>query len=588
MPVRLAWVFFLGFFWVDLHAEPFIAPEVSSGWQVAETAQFQHWAVATAHPLASEAAHSMLLAGGSAVDAAIAAQWVLTLVEPQSSGIGGGGFMLMADEQGLQAYDGRETAPAAANEGLFVYETGEPWAFRDAMLSPKAIGVPGLLAMLAQAHQEQGQLPWAQLFEPALALAEQGFELTPRLVHLLDVDFALKSRAAAAEFFYDPDGQAWPVGTKFSNPALAEIFRRLAAEGAEAFYQGELAQALVAEVQEAGGILTLHDLQAYRAQQPQALCTPWRDWVICGFPPPSSGHITLMQILLMLDETELPRTLPQTSEQWANWIHYFTEASRLAFADRNRYLADPAFVPAPASTWQALLEPDYLSARSQWIQTNSMQEAQAGQPGDQASVWAEMPTQEEYGTTHISIVDGQGRALALTSSIEAAFGTRFLHAGGTGLPGGYFLNNQLTDFSFQATDAQGRLVANRVEAGKRPRSSMAPTLVFSAEKGEWLGSLGSPGGAAIIPYVARTLWFLQEGSLDLAQILSLPHALSLNGPTLLEKDRFDGQVKQDLRTRQHRLQEVELTSGVQIIWRHPDVGLQAAADPRREGRVLGR
>ncbi len=569
---------------------PAIAPEVASetadkpGWAT------QRFAVAAANPLATDAGYQILRAGGSALDAAIAVQMVLTLVEPQSSGLGGGAFLVHHDGEAVVAYDGRETAPAAVDEGLFLDDAGEPLAFMDAAASGLSVGVPGTVAMLELAHGEQGRLPWASLFEPAITLAEQGFPVSQRLHTSLAAEHHLRRDPLAGPFYY-PDGEPLAVGETLRNPALAAILREVAEHGSEALRRGPIAEDLVARVQghaERPGSLSLADLADYEARQREALCSPWRSYRVCGFPPPSSGHLTLMQILGLLEQ--LPEVTPLDDGGMPSepWLHQFLEASRLAFADRGKYIADPDFVAAPGGDWSLMLAPDYLAQRAALITEASLGSggAEPGYPGELTTAWAVQPDQPEYGTSHISIIDEAGNALAMTTTIEAAFGSRILTDGGTGLSGGYLLNNELTDFSFAPADAVGTPIANRVEPGKRPRSSMSPTLVFDAESGDLVASLGSPGGAAIIHYTAKALVAMLDWGLDAQQALNLPHAITLGGPAFLEEGRFPEATLEGLAERGHEVSERELVSGLQAI-QVTETGFFGGADPRREGIVMG-
>ena len=568
-----------------------LQPELSSGLQQRSGWQFEHQAVAAANPLAAEAGHQILRAGGNAIDAAIATQLVLNLVEPQSSGIGGGGFLLSWDGEQLIAWDGRETAPAAATPELFLDSEGRPLPFMEAVTSGRAVGVPGLLKMLEAAHQQQGQLAWSQLFEPAIQLAETGFEISPRLHHLLANDPELVNNPAARAYFYQADGSPLPVGHLLKNPAMAAILRQVAEQGSDAFYTGTLAAAISQAVQQQGGLITSEDLQAYQPVAREALCGGWLDYLVCGFPPPSSGQITLMQQLGILEQLSSsqrsPESLNEESFYTPEGLHQYIEASKLAFADRALYLADPDFVEAPAGSWMNLIDPEYLHQRAQLIQPTSQGVAEPGQPSGVTSAYASQRLQPEYGTTHISIMDKQGRGIAMTSSIEQAFGTRILTDGGTGLPGGFLLNNQLTDFSFRPVNEQGKPIANRVEAGKRPRSSMSPTLVFDPQSRELLASLGSPGGAAIIHYTTKTLLGSLSWQLSPQQAIELPNLANFNTPfTLLETEGFSEHVKRSLEARGHELREQDLTSGIQMLLLTPQ-GLLGGADPRREGWVAG-
>lgn len=568
---------------------PSVTPEVGSGYEEKPGWSAASFAVAAANPLATDAGYQVLANGGNAVDAAIAVQMVLTLVEPQSSGIGGGAFLMHYDGSDVQAYDGRETAPAAVTGELFMQD-GEPLPFMDAVASGLSVGVPGTVRMLEQAHKEHGQLVWEELFVPAITLAEEGFAVSQRLHTSLTSDEALKNDPLAGQFYYNADGEPLAVGDTLKNPALAEILRRIASQGSAALYEGEIAEDLVNRVQSHDvrpGSMTLEDIQGYQSVERDPLCTPWQQWEVCGFPPPSSGHITVMQILGILDQRPLLEAPLDNGVSSSGWLHQFLEASRLAFADRGRYIADPDFVEAPGGDWTLMLAPDYLASRSELIGDTSMGDsAQPGNPGELNVSWASQPAQPEYGTSHISIIDGDGNAVAMTTSIEQAFGSRILADGGTGLPGGYLLNNELTDFSF-VPEVDGEPVANRVEPGKRPRSSMSPTLVFDGETGELVASLGSPGGAAIIHYTARTLVAMRDWGMNAQEALNLPHAITTGGDVYLEEGRFPDATKQALEAYGHTISERELTSGLQAIRRLEDGTLFGGADPRREGVVMG-
>ena len=575
-------------------------PEAASGVNDNLGSVTQRFAVAAANPLATQAGYQILKAGGSAVDAAVAVQMVLALVEPQSSGLGGGAFLLHHDGQRVEAYDGRETAPAAATETLFIGADGKPMAFIDAVVGGRSVGVPGAVRMLELAHREHGKLPWASLFAPAIALAENGFAVSPRLNTLLAGEQHLKKDPAAAAYFYDPAGQPWPVGHVLKNPALAAVLRAIAAQGSKALLEGDVAQAIAAKVQNHPsnpGQLTVADLRSYQAQKREPICHPLqaqgRDYRVCGFPPPSSGAIAIGQILGLLQRTGADALPQHNGLPAADWLHLYSEAARLAFADRAQYLGDPDFVPAPTGGWMSLLAPDYLSERARLINSTPgaapMPNAPAGQPGGVQTSFAPMLDQPEYGTSHISIVDGQGHALAMTSTIEDQFGARLL-VSPNGLSGGFLLNNQLTDFSFAPTDAAGRPVANRVQPGKRPRSSMAPTLVFDGQTGELLMSAGSPGGALIIHYTAKTLIGTLHWGLTPQQAISLPNFGSTGGPVLLEEKRFPATTLDALRASGHTVREMGMTSGLQAIERGTQNGQPVwlgGADPRREGVVLG-
>jgi gamma-glutamyltranspeptidase/glutathione hydrolase len=475
-------------------------PEGASGYTEKPGWATTQFAVAAANPLATDAGYQVLKAGGSAVDAAIAVQMVLTLVEPQSSGLGGGAFLLYSNGQAIEAYDGRETAPASADEKLFLDANGKPMAFHDGVVGGRSVGVPGTLRMLEMAHRAHGKMPWATLFQPAIVLAEKGFKVSPRLHTLLSNEKYLPKDPVAAAYFYDASGKPWPVGHVLKNPELAAVLRNIAAQGSAALYEGPLAQAIVDKVRKHPsnpGQLSLADLAGYQAKKREALCHDYRarehDYRLCGFPPPSSGAIAIGQILGILNQTQAA-TLPLDQDLPSHqWLHLYTEASRLAFADRALYVADPDFVQPPGGSWMSLLDPAYLAERAALIGAQSMKVAQPGTPGPLKTSQAPMPDQPEYGTSHISIVDSQGNALAMTTTIEDAFGSRQMVTTNAARSGGFLLNNELTDFSFAPTDAQGQPIANRVQPGKRPRSSMAPTLVLDKATGQVLMSGGSPG-----------------------------------------------------------------------------------------------
>jgi gamma-glutamyltranspeptidase/glutathione hydrolase len=560
------------------------APELPSGWTAKQPITARHDMVAAANPLAVAAGHQILRQGGNAVDAAIAVQMVLNLVEPQSSGIGGGAFMLFHHGRDglLTAYDGRETAPAAATPERFLDSQGKPLQFYDAVVGGRSVGVPGTLRMLELAHRRFGRLPWASLFKPAIALAEDGFAVSPRLHGAIAGEQHLGQERARA-YFYNPDGAPLAVGQTLKNPAFAATLKRIAAEGANALYQGEIARDIVATVRSAPtnpGDLTEADLAGYRALERKPVCGRYRGYKICGMPPPSSGGITVLQILGILE----PYDMRALGAESLISVHLFSEAGRLAYADRNQYLADPDFVKPPSG----LIEPAYLRERSALIRLDaSMGRAEPGVPamapparrravawrGFGAGVALEFPS-----TSHISIVDRYGNALAMTTTIEDAFGSRLMTASG------FLLNNELTDFAFVPVEA-GRPVANRVEAGKRPRSAMAPTIVYDS-KGRVAMVAGSPGGSAIINYVAKTLVGVLDWDLDPQAAIDLPNIGSRNGPTELEKDTSVVALEPKLEALGHEVRVMGHTSGLQAIVRTRR-GWIGGADPRREGTVAG-
>ena len=571
-----------------------ITPEGGSGWTDKPGWATEKFAVAAANPLATDAGYQVLKAGGNAIDAAVAVQMVLSLVEPQSSGIGGGAFLLHSSGRELVAWDGRETAPAAATEKLFIGADGKPMPFYDGVVGGRSVGVPGTVRMLEQAHRAHGRLPWAQLIQPAIQLAEQGFQVSPRLATMLANEKHLIKDPVAAKYFYDAAGKPWPVGHVLKNPELAEVLRGIAARGSAALLQGPLAQAIVDKVTRHAnpGKLTLADLANYQPKRRAPLChdlaAAGKTVEVCGFPPPSSGAIAVGQILGILAQTPAAAMkLDGAGLPTADWLHYYTEAARLAFADRAQYVADPDFVQPPAGSWMSLLDPAYLKSRAALIGAQSLKVAQPGQPGAVKTSFAPMPEQPEYGTSHISIVDAHGNALAMTTTIEDAFGARQMVKG-------FLLNNELTDFSFAPTGADGQPIANRVQPGKRPRSSMAPTLVFEknadGSRGPLLMSGGSPGGALIIHYTAKTLHGVLNWGLTPQQAINLPNFGSTNGPSLLEEKKFPPATVEALRTRGAEVREMNMTSGLQAITRanvHGKPMWMGGADPRREGVVLG-
>lgn len=595
----------------SLHYTPPAAadqPEGSSGWTDKPGWANEKYAVAAANPLATDAGFQVLKAGGSAIDAAIAVQLVLGLVEPQSSGIGGGAFLLHAQGSKVEAYDGREVAPMAADENLFMKD-GKPMVFHDAVVGGRSVGVPGAIRMLELAHKEHGKLPWATLFEPAIKLASDGFKVSPRLNALTAQEKFLGQDSVASSYFLDANGKPWPVGHVLKNPEYAAVLKDIAKNGSKALLEGPVAEAIVRKVQGHAtnpGKMTAADLAAYQPVKREALCSDYspqapgnaagnpaatRSYRVCGFPPPSSGAIAVGQILGILGNTPAKQmALGADGLPTADWLYLYAEASRLAFADRNQYVADPAFVKAPGDDWHNMLRPQYLAERAKLIGAQSMKQAQPGQPGAVKIAYATQPYQMEYGTSHISIVDAYGNAIAMTTTIEDQFGSRQMVNTGRGLSGGFLLNNELTDFSLAPRDAQGQPIANRVEPGKRPRSSMAPTLVFDKATDKLVVSAGSPGGAWIIHYTAKTLYGMLNWGLMPQQAINLPNFGSLNGPTVLEEKRFPAATVEALTKRGAEVKEQNLTSGLQAISRGEAHGKSlwfGGADPRREGVVMG-
>jgi gamma-glutamyltranspeptidase/glutathione hydrolase len=599
--VALALLALLGACTTQFNNSTPLQPEIATGFTRKADVVTHKFAVAAANPLATQAGFDVLKAGGTAVDAAIAVQMVLGLVEPQSSGIGGGAFLLHSaagegvQAANVQAFDGRETAPAAATEEMLLNADGKPLAFHAAVVGGRSVGTPGVLRMLAQAHAQHGKLPWAKLFEPAMTLAAQGFAISPRLYAQLRADPYLRLDPTARAYFYQANGEPHEVGHVLRNPELAAVLQRIATEGVQAFYRGEVAEAVVRKVQQHPsnpGRLTVSDLANYQAKERTPLCFDHaalsRVYRVCGFPPPSSGAIAIGQILGVLQHTPASLMSPPTDTVDGTpdprWLHLYTEASRLAFADRALYVADPDFAPAPSGQWQSLLAPAYLRERAKLIRPTAMSHVMPGVPvRAQLSSVAPMLEQPEYGTSHMSIVDGYGNALAMTTTIEDAFGSRQMVKG-------FLLNNELTDFSFAPRDTQGRIVANRVQPNKRPRSSMSPTLVFDKATGQLVMSVGSPGGAMIIHFTAKTLYGVLNWGLSPQQAIALPNFGSVGGPLVLEGGRFAPATLAALRERGHEVKELALTSGLQAVLqqkKHSQSVWVSGADPRREGEVMG-
>lgn len=566
-------------------------PEISSGYNPKPGWATEEFAVASANPLSTDAGYQIIQGGGNAVDATIAVQLVLTLVEPQSSGIGGGAFFLMWDGEEIHAYNGRETAPSSVSSELFLDESGKPLPFGDAVRSGKSVGVPGTLALMKVIHDKFGRLPWKDILEPAITLAEEGFHITPRLHMLLEEDGSLRNNELARAFYYDEQSNAHPVGYLLKNPAMAQILRDVAKEGISAFYEGEVAQDIAQRVRthERPGAMKVEDLAAYPALdlETEEMCNDWKTYRICGFPPPASGHIAIMQILGIMEHMENPDVSFQDSIPSSAWLHQYLEAAKLAFADRNQYVADERFVEPPGDSWQSMLNSNYLAKRAELIQSNAtMEKAEPGTPGEMKSNYGIHQTQPEFGTSHISIVDREGNAVSMTTTIESGFGSRIMSDGGTGLPGGFMLNNELTDFSLNPFDEDGNLIANRVEPGKRPRSSMAPTLVFDGETGEFLAAVGSPGGTSIIHYTAKAIVGMYEWNLNAQEAINLPNFGNYNGPSVLEEERFPVEIIEALKAFGHEVILRPMTSGIQTI-QITENGYFGGADPRREGVVMG-
>jgi gamma-glutamyltranspeptidase/glutathione hydrolase len=532
--------------------------------------------ISAANPHASEAGREMLRAGGSAVDAAIAAQLVLTLVEPESSGIGGGAFMMLYDPKSktMTSFDGRETAPASATPGMFLDASGKPRQHFDPIPGGLSTGVPGVIAMFDMAHKKYGRLPWAKLFEPAIRLADKGFAVGPKLAATLRAYPAFVRMPDIKRYFYHADGTPLAQGEILKNPELAKTLRLIAKGGPKAFYSGAIAQHIVDAVQHAPlnpGGMTLADIAAYHAVERPAVCGEYRKYKLCSMGPPSSGGIAVLQILGMLERFPQKDLQPNTLSE----VHLFSQASRLAFADRAMYLADPDVINVPI---KGLIDRAYLAQRSALIDPGKdMGTATAGTPPDKRAEYAPQTSQQLPGTSHLSVVDDRGQVVAMTMTIEFTFGSEIM-------ANGFFLNNELTDFSFDPM-RDGKPVANAPAPGKRPMSAMSPTIVFGPD-GKFAIATGSPGGPAIIDYVAQSLIAMIDGHLGPAAAAALPHPLNLNSPTILEQGTALEALNGPLTLMGHTVVMRDLESGLHIIQKVPG-GYRGGADPRRDGVALG-
>jgi gamma-glutamyltranspeptidase/glutathione hydrolase len=548
-------------------------PEAATGIYETALVRSKRWMAAAANPLATQAGEQVLREGGSAVDAAIAMQLVLALVEPQSSGLGGGAFLLTYDaaKARVQSYDGRETAPAAADANRFL-SAGKALAFNAAVNSGKSVGTPGLLRMLELAHRRHGRLTWSRLFKPAIELAEQGFPVSPRLHTQIAGNRDLFAQLSARDYFY-PAGEPAPIGYVLKNPQLADVLRRVASQGVDVFYQGDIAKAIVDAVHAhtQAGDLSLDDLKNYRAKERAPVCSNYKQLRLCGMGPPSSGGIAVLQMLGMLEQHHIDQMMPMSLEA----VHYFSEAGRLAFADRERYVADPDYISVPVTN---LLEPNYLRSRGAQIDSRvSMGVALPGEGLHLSKKRGADNAPDLPSTTHLVAVDGYGNGISMTSTVESEFGSKIFVRG-------FLLNNQLTDFSLQPKDASGQWVANRVEAGKRPRSSMAPIIVTKNKQLMML--VGSPGGSSIINFVAKTLIGVIDWNLNAYEAIKLPNMGSRNRDTEIERGTALETLVPALREKGHRVNVFAMPSGVQAIVRDVS-GLTGGADPRREGSVAG-
>ena len=537
-----------------------------------ESVMAQDFMVASAHPLATQAGYDVLAAGGSAADAAVAVQTMLGLVEPQSSGLGGGAFLLYWDAASgeLATYDAREKAPLAADGDYWLDENGEPMAFMDAVVGGRSASVPGTPMLLEQLHSDHGTMEWAELLQPAIDTAEAGFTVTQRMADSVAGAAGLDTFVETAEYFL-PGGEPIAEGSTLTNQSYADTLKLFASEGSAPFYTGEIAEDIVAALNTNinPGILTMEDFEAYTVEMRDPVCMDYRGYEVCGMGPPSSGALTVGQIMGLLEPFDIP-----AMEDGVEFRHLFAEASRLAFADRGLYLGDSDFVEIP----EGYLDDAYLAERSALIDPEtSMGTASAGvPPGWDEALLASDIERPRAGTSHFVIVDAEGNAISATTTIESGFGSRVMARG-------YLLNNELTDFSF-APEADGAPIANHVEPGKRPRSSMAPTIVFENDAPVLL--TGSPGGAAIIPYTALSLVSLLDWQMDPQEAIDLPHTTNLNGRTNIEEGEGSEDLAAGLEALGHEVNVTNLNSGLHVILMTEE-GLIGAADKRREGVVMG-
>lgn len=552
-------------------------PEFGNGRIEQNLVKASEYMVSSANPYASEAGMRIIEKGGSAIDAAIAVQMVLNLVEPESSGIGGGAFSLYWDNANktLSSYDGREKAPMLADGKLF-QENGKNMSWWEALAGGRAVGVPGVVAMMEKVHKKYGKLPWADLFEDAIKLSEEGFEVSPKLAASIAnrTNPALGRYEASWNYFF-PGGEPLKAGVMKKNPEFAMTLRRIALLGAKGFYKGQIAMDIVSAARftaaDNPGLLTVSDMVNYQAIERPPVCAPYKQYKVCGMGPPTSGGMTVIQILKLLEDKNLSQYEPLSVDA----AHLFAQAGKLAYADRGKYMADADFVNVPV---EGLIDGKYLKERAKLIGDKDMGKATAGTPPNADKNWIESKSPEQPSTTHFSIVDKEGNGFSMTSSIEMAFGS-------TVMVRGFLLNNQLTDFSF-SEEKEGEKIANRVQPGKRPRSSMSPFMVFDKDN-NLVMAIGSPGGSRIINYVAKTMLGVMEWDMDIQEAISMPHYVNRNGGTDLEKGTKAAALKEGLEALGHKVNVRDLNSGLHGITISKE-GLQGGADPRRVGRALGK
>jgi len=555
-------------------ATDLIAPEAGTSKQEKSSVIAKNYIAVTAHPLASQAAYDILKQGGSAIDAMVTVQTVLGLVEPQSSGLGGGAFLVYynAKSKRLTTFDGRETAPLKAPNDLFLAKDQTPLAFFDAVVGGRSVGTPGTVKLLWDTHQKYGHLDWSRLLSPAQSIATNGFKVSPRLAGAISADSKrLLSDQSAANYFL-PNGQTLKEGQILKNQAYADTLSQLASKGGDYFYNPEFSAAISKKVKESAnpGFLSTQDFEQYKVIERSPSCTTYRQYNVCGMGPPSSGAITVSQTLGMLENTKINEMTADKAKAW----HIISEASRLAFADRGLYIADPDFVNLPSG----LLSKSYLRNRAKLINENiSSKIIKAGQPTALTTAqFQQGRSPEQNSTSHFVIVDREGNIVSMTSTIENAFGSRLMVKG-------FMLNNELTDFSFAPTK-NGNRIANSVEAGKRPRSSMAPTIVFKNDQ-PYL-AIGSPGGSRIINYVTNSLIALLDWSFPLQEALDMPHIVNRFGTMDVEKNSKATDLSNEFKTLGYQVSERDLNSGLHAVMFTKN-GMIGAADNRREGVALG-
>lgn len=555
-----------------------VAPEQSTGVEQKQLVKAKNYMVTAANPIATQTGADVLEQGGNAIDAMVAVQLMLGLVEPQSSGLGGGAFLVYwdSDKQKLTTYDGRETAPLAATPQLFLDDKGQPLQFYDAVVGGRSVGTPGTVKLLWDTHQQYGKLEWKKIIQPVIKLAEQGFVVSPRLASLIEGDSERLSRFPATKaYFFNPDGSPKVAGTILKNPQYAQTLTAIAEKGAMAFYQGDIAQDIIDTVQNAPGnpgVLAQSDFDTYQIKQREPVCAAYQSYDVCGMGPPSSGALTVGQILAISEKYDLKGWGAESAKSW----QVIADASHLAFADRGKYMADHDYVPMPTT---GLLDVDYLKERADLIEVGkALSEVTAGNPPWSHAMNLSMDESIELpSTSHFNIVDKQGNVVSMTTTIENSFGSRLMVRG-------FLLNNELTDFSF-STHQDGIPIANRLEPGKRPRSSMAPTIML--KDGKPYMAIGSPGGSRIIGYVAQTIIAHTQWELDIQQAINQPRLLNRFGTLDIEQGTTATRLQPELEKIGFTTQVTDLNSGLHAIRITAD-GLEGAADPRREGVAIGK